>query len=1198
MGMNVNNQTPDGNGHLTIRSITEWLSGECTANFQLECEQHCVRCAECREQVAMISQSTQPDEEMVRSTEFQELLRIGEQVAMRVWKEQRQVAEAAERESEQTPAPPKPEPWFKRLISARQPALRWAAAAALLLAIAIPGYRYWQSTQPVERSMASLRQAWDRNRPLEIRVTGDFPYHPYLVTRGPGDKAPANDTKLKAAFAVLALEVETHPTPQAKHALGRLHLLKEEFNDAETLLKQVISEEPKNATAYVDLASVYYEQGVKSESPQYYFQAAKHLQTATEIFPKLAEAWFNLALCHERMLLFTDAKKDWEKYLELDANSQWANEARDRLQKLRERSVLREPQPDKVAEELRAAVDEKNEATLRRLLEENFTVVTELTTGRLMDDYLAAAIEGKQPEAAKHHQLLQYLAELIRDTKGDHYFTDLLRFVDTSPITWLEKIRDIRAQLQQVKVFSDAYQDKQAIQLAMTAKAVAESIADVCHTEAALYEIARIYSPETETKELSMLRQKLLSETILHRHLQMQVRALLALANQYGAERRMSSWLESDRQSLDIAKRLNDADLIVATLRDIGLAYADFGEQEQGLKAYYAATQKLYADYLPLSKACLIYIQFARSLTVYGHFREAYSYQREALQLCQKSRPAIYLNTIGRAAKYAALAGQTDESLRLFQQAISASEYYSQAINTQSVAVDLYLSQGDALVKNQRYSEAELAYQKASEKLGSLNNLYYQSVIQHGLSASLLPQGKIQEAEAALNKSIELIELSRSNVNAATERSTFVGGQLNVYKSMVDFQYFYRHSPERAFDFSEKYRNRELLDLINQAQTTVWQESKQDLKLNTSAQPQSLNEIQQVLPADAQMVEYALTEKHLLIWVINRESWLTKDVPITAAQLQALVSEYLQAISERRELALLNSQSQELYRLLIQPVTGHLKSQQNLVFVPDGVLNSLPFASLVNPASGHYLVEEFTLCVSPSANVLARLLKQSQANRGKPVQSVLAVSDPEFNRQLFPKLSRLPGAQEEVKELPALYRISEELTRAQATKAAFLRKAKNFQALHLAAHSIINANEPLLSSVLLAVEPRRQTASSESLLLAHEIFRLRLPQTRLVILSSCNSLVNQTAGHNGLGGLAHAFFSAGVPTVIGSLWEVNDDSTAGLMTAFHRNWRSSGVSIGQALRQAQLSRLRSTKESWRHPANWAAFYVSGDGITI
>ena len=1206
MGMNVDNQIPDGNGHLTTQNITEWLSGECTVNLRLECEQHCIRCAECREQIAMISQPTQPDENLEQSAEFQQLLRIGEHAAMRVWKQQRELNDAARLEPEKNKKNAKQESWFKRLGLVRRPALLWTGTAVLVLASAITSYLYWQkaqtsnqSDQLVERAMNSMRQAWYLDRPIKARVTGEFPYLPYKPTRGPGDSVPVNDTQLKAATVILNLEVAgANPTPSAKHALSRLHLLNKDFDEAEKLLQEVVSKEPQNASAYVDLGSAYFGQSEKEKSPILLFKASETLTKATEISPTLPEAWFNLALCHEEMFLFTKAKADWDEYLKLDIGSKWAEEARQRLQEVQERSILREPQLDKVAEELRAAVAEKNDAAISRLLQEHYTEATELMAGRFLDEYLAAAIEGKHPEAAQHHQLLKHLAELIRDTKGDHYFVDLLQFVESLPPAKLQKIRALRSQLQQVKKFLDAYQDKEAIQLAKAVKTEAESIADVCHTEAALYEIARIYSPETETKELPILRQQLLSDAIRRRHLQMQVRGLLALANQYGAERKMSSWLETGLKALDIAKRLNDADLTVAALRSVGFVYADLGEHEQSLNMYFAATQRLRADSLYLSKACLTYVNFARSLALYGHFGVARDYQHEALPYCRQYKPAFYLNAFVRAGKYTALAGQIDESLRLFQQAFSESEHYSQAINTQSLAVDLYLSQGDVLVKSQRFDEAESAYQKAREKLGTLKNLYYQSAIQHGLAAALLPQGKILEAEAALNKSVDLIEFSRSNVNAAAGRSTFVGSQLDVYKSMVEFQYFYRHSQERAFDFSEKYRSRELLDLLDQAQGTVWHETERDLKLRASAEPQSLSQIQQSLPANVQMLQYALTEKHLLIWVINPDGWLAEDVQITAAQIKGLVSTYLQSIRERREPTTCNPQAQELYRLLIQPVVKHLKPQQNLVIVPDGVLNSLPFAALINPDSQHYLVEEYILTINPSANVLSRLLAPPLVKTRKPVRSILAVSDPAFDLQLFPKLSRLPNTQQEVKAAAVLYQVSEELQQTRATKEAFILKAKQFQVLHLAAHSIVNANEPLLSAILLAAEPRKQNAPSESLLLAHEIFRMKLPHTRLVILSSCNSLVNQATGHNGLGGLAHAFFSAGVPTVIGSLWEVNDQSTASLMAAFHNSWRSGGASVGQALQQAQLTLLRSAKEDWRHPANWAAFYVSGDGITV
>src|SRR5262249_15150164 len=153
---------------------------------------------------------------------------------------------------------------------------------------------------------------------------GDFPYLPYLVTRSEETKVSVNQAQLRAATAELAREVADRPTPRARHALGRLLLLKEEFAPAEEQLKLVINEEPENAAAHVDLASVYYERGVREQSVPLLAQAADLLKTATDKSSKLAEAWFNLALCHEQMMLPTQAQADWKKYLELDSSSPWA----------------------------------------------------------------------------------------------------------------------------------------------------------------------------------------------------------------------------------------------------------------------------------------------------------------------------------------------------------------------------------------------------------------------------------------------------------------------------------------------------------------------------------------------------------------------------------------------------------------------------------------------------------------------------------------------------------------------------------------------------------------------------------------------------------------------------------------------------------------------------------------------------------
>lgn len=1190
-GNNVKDQVPEGNDHLTYQEIADCFAGNLAAEQLRRIRRHCIQCVDCRERLTLVMESLQPDDQIDHSPEFARLLKSGELAAEKALRPQHTAGETA---SQKKPAIwSSITDWF---LTRRRIAVTVIAAVVL----AAPVWFLWRRNQPVERAMASLRNVWMVNRPIEPRVTGDFPHLPFDRARGanlqaPANKEPINRDQLMAAEAELKREVADKGSASSRHALARLYLLKSEFDDAEEQLKQVLKEESRNATAHVDLAAVYYEKGVQGRSVTTLSEAAKECQQAIEIDPKLPEAWFNLALIHERMTLMTEAQKDWERYLEIDSTSQWAEEARARLQKLRQRSVLQEPQQEKVAERLLAAESGNNESTIRRLLEENFSEVSDLIGGLFLDEYLKA-VRRDRLTAEKHHRLLIHLAKLISETKGDAYFSDLLGFVDNSDTVRLGTIREVRDRLRQGESKHRAGQYVQAVEFFAAAKQIAERIGDDCHAEAAMCGMARIHTPQTETSEMPGIRKRLLFEAKRRRHLQMQARALLALTNQYAVERKMSLFLESAIQAHKIADQMNDTDLVVSSLRYIGVAYSNLGEKEQGLKAHYSATQLLYDRPVSYLRACQSYVLFAMSLADYGHYHEAQDYQREALPFCRRSNNlSVYLPAIGRAGKYAALTGQTKESLRLLQEALSEAERDSQTPSAQILLVDLYISLGEALVKNKRFDEAESAYEKAREMIGRRKHLRYLSAIYHGLASAFLAQGKIKEAEAQLKESIALTELSRGNITAATERSAYVSNSLDVYQSMVDFQYFQKNSPERAFDYSESYRNRELLDLIANTQEIRWENNKKDLELTTSFKPLTLSKIQKKIPADTAILAYAITEYHLLVWIINQKSLLPADLSSDPAQLHAMVSNYLGALRERRNPDSLDALAKNLYRILIQPVAEHLKPYRNLVIIPDGILGSLPFAALVAPDS-RYLLEDYTLIVDPSASILVRTLERSQSEKLKPAASLLTVSDPEFDRGLFPKLLPLPKAGEEIGEVRSLYPISSSLQGPQATKDAFLRLAGNFDVIHLATHSVVNSKEPLLSAIVLAVNNRNP--ETDSILHAYEIFRFRLPHTRLVILSSCDSLVNQQSGHNGLGGLAHAFFRAGAPTVIGSLWEVSDESAAILMSKFHRFWRTSKLSAGEALRQAQLEFLHSANERWRPPVYWAAFVVSGDGITI
>lgn len=148
--------------------------------------------------------------------------------------------------------------------------------------------------------------------------------------------------------------------------------------------------------------------------------------------------------------------------------------------------------------------------------------------------------------------------------------------------------------------------------------------------------------------------------------------------------------------------------------------------------------------------------------------------------------------------------------------------------------------------------------------------------------------------------------------------------------------------------------------------------------------------------------------------------------------------------------------------------------------------------------------------------------------------------------------------------------------------------------IHLAAHTVIDERSPLRSRLLLASEPERAAQpESDGLLEAYEIHQLKLSRTRLVMLSSCQSGIERAWRGEGAISMARPFIAAGVPLVVASLWPVESEATAELMTSFHRHRWQQHLSTAAALRQAQLDLLSSSAPIRRRPYQWASFIVIG-----
>ncbi len=421
---------------------------------------------------------------------------------------------------------------------------------------------------------------------------------------------------------------------------------------------------------------------------------------------------------------------------------------------------------------------------------------------------------------------------------------------------------------------------------------------------------------------------------------------------------------------------------------------------------------------------------------------------------------------------------------------------------------------------------------------------------------------------------------------------------------MVSFQFLNKKDQARAFNYAEIAKGRDLLDALSGSHRVTANDGQVKLALSRTATPLTLEQAQRALPADAQLVQYVAGKNQLMIWMLTRDRVVTAKSDISADDLRGKVKAYLEELRSRGGVESLNRRASDLYKLLIEPIRDQLDQNRALCVAPDGALQDLPFASLVSPSSKRYLIEEFTLVTEPSASVFARAIELSNRKQKSESESFLGLGNPRFNHHDFPKLRYLPASEQELEHIQSFYpnrRLT--LNRKQATESALVREIGNYEIVHLSTHALSDKKSSMLSSIVLAEEnqaaaedknPYRVAFDGE--LRAHEVYRLKPERTRLVVLSSCRSGLGHEDRNEALGGLAQAFLIAGVPAVVASLWDIDDESAAELMEKFHAAHRMKKLPFGHSLRQAQLSFLQTSSLKKRHPFFWATFIVTGNGL--
>ena len=251
----------------------------------------------------------------------------------------------------------------------------------------------------------------------------------------------------------------------------------------------------------------------------------------------------------------------------------------------------------------------------------------------------------------------------------------------------------------------------------------------------------------------------------------------------------------------------------------------------------------------------------------------------------------------------------------------------------------------------------------------------------------------------------------------------------------------------------------------------------------------------------------------------------------------------------------------ELYDELVAPFAERLKAR-HLVFVPHGLLHYVPFHALFD-GQGH-LIDRYTVSYSPSASIYALCQTRSANSSGQSL--VLGIPDPQA-----------PAISEEVQAIGGVLPQPEVFLGKEASEDILRSKGPTSQFIHIATHGHFRQDNPMFSSIRLG----------SSFLSLYDLYQLKLP-VELMTLSGCSTGLNVVAAGDELIGLARGLLHAGAQSLVLSLWDVHDKSTAEFMRAFY-GFLQRGKSKAEALREAML-KLRA---SYPHPYQWAPFILIG-----
>jgi len=968
------------------------------------------------------------------------------------------------------------------------------AAAGVLFVKAPRTITSW-SKSPIAK-VASIFNPKDGRR-IEPRLSGGIDWAPFRPRPTEASMTPARSRGSDDDDAAHVNGVALLLTGKTAPALSKLEAAAASSNDP---------------AAWNDLAAALHEAAMRYDVPEQIAHALAAADRALALNPGYAEALFNRALMLQRLGFRDDALIAWKRYLEVDAGSGWAVEARAHAAAL----APKEP--------LQNQLDRQYDAVLR-----DPAVAKELTArdpggarGACAKVVLArwgkAALRGDEREAARQLQVARRLAEAVT-LNGDLLVERAIAAIDAA--------------------HGDARMD-----LATAHAAYFDSLSgEPGDAEAPLRRSAALFARNGSPMELPALYFAANSMYVQGRHDEAikQYESLLPIvtASDYPAYRGLLLWslglgleskgewgkaieiFEEGRSLFEKVHEGGNAAMMRVLLANV---YDRIGDPATAWKQRVSfrddlgvrTDEVLSEGVSSIAEAAILRNDWSTALS----FLSLHAAMLKRMNYDESLADSLFLRSVVRDRLQDVAGSRADfAAARDIARAAKDPVY--------RVRLDAAERRAEAMFRSTPPPQAEALLSEAIEFQKTRSDA-------NELPGLLLQRARLRIAVG--NKAAAMVDVERGIADLERQRESLPAGEARwgaFYSAKELFEVgvelaIDHNDAATAFAFAERARARALLDSYGRSPAL-------DVRK---------------LPPQTVVVEYAALPERLIIFTADAAGLNATEVRISRTTLAAEIESFVQSVRD-------GSPQPSLYERLIKPVESHLRGAGKIAFVADATTADVPFSAIRNDA-GAYLLDRYSVVNAPSAAAFAAISER----RGETLQlprTALLVAAPDASRDS----AALAFVQREAKRIGAEYADSVQTDDADA----LAKHAAAADVIHFGGHGVGDARGLQPASLLLRKNGR------EHRLGVPEIGMLRLRPQTTVVLAGCGTARGERRAAEGVISVAHGFLAAGAGSVIATQWPIDDADAARFFPRLHRAL-ARGLAPSEALRETQLESIR------------------------